>query len=153
MSLLTARSVNLHALPDDDGWRAWRRAQRARKRRPCTECQRALLRVVSIEGWLGRPLRGRHAFRAPPSQGYYTASGRQGGAAPLLSKNRATRQGRQTPGRGARSAAERQGGRGRMPAPRWGFPHALPHASLVSVGVAPHRPGKGLLLCPDALVL
>src|SRR5262249_44822542 len=110
------------------------------QRRPCTDGRSALLRGVCSWGGPGRSLLGRHAFRAPPSQGSCTRCCRRGGAAPPLSKNRARRQRRQIQGREARGVGELQGGRGHLPAPRWGFPHPLPHASMVSVWFAPSNP-------------
>jgi len=138
MALLTARSEYQQALPDC----AWRRVASG------TACHDNGDRAQSAEArgcaWYpsGDDSEGRFLAGTPSEPRHHKDT-----TPPLpLCKKRATRQGRQTQGRGARSAAELEGGRGQKPAPRWGFPHALPHASMVSAWFAPSQPPTCLSL-------
>src|SRR5215813_5128038 len=116
---------------------AWRRAQRART---TATLHRLPQRVAASGIPLGRARKvasWQARLPSPTITRILYRLCRQGSTAPPVSKNRARRQSRQPQGREARGVGELHGGRGHLPAPRWGFPHPLPHKSMVSVWFAP----------------
>src|SRR5215510_936057 len=72
---------------------------------------------------------------------------RQGSTAPPLGKKRTKRQSHQRQGRGARSAPALHEACGQKPTPRWAFPHARPHESIVSVFVTTSEPSEKVPCC------
>src|SRR5262245_64443414 len=70
-----------------------------------------------------------------------------GGTAPPLGKKHTKRQSHQRQGRGARSAPALHEACGQKPTPRWAFPHARPHESIVSVFVTTSEPSEKVPCC------